>query len=89
MTKNGHVVKLHILDKEISSEFVDALDQDNIAHQQVAPGMHHVNAAERAIQVSKNHLLSGLALCHKDFPIREWDRLVPQAELTLNLLQNS
>ena len=64
-----NVVKLHSLDNEISEEFIEALE--NIAHQRVSPGMHGVNAAERAIRVVKNHLLSGLALCHKDFPIRE------------------
>ena len=37
----------------------------------------------------KNHLLSGLALCHDDFPIREWDRIKEQTELTINLLRYS
>ena len=36
----------------------------------------------------KNHLLSGLATCDDNYPIHEWDRLLPQCELTLNLLQN-
>ena len=51
--------------------------------------MHRANTTERAIRVCKNHLLSGLALCHEDFPIREWDRLIQQMELTVNLLRNS
>ena len=51
--------------------------------------MHRVNTAERAIRVGKNHILSGLSLCHKDFPIQEQDRLIPQAELTINLYRNS
>ena len=33
--------------------------------------------------------MAGLATCDPDFPIREWDRLVQHAELTLNLLRNS
>ena len=37
----------------------------------------------------KNHLLSGLATCDPHFPIAEWDCLLPQAELTINLLRNS
>ena len=89
LTKNGHQVQLHILDNEISEDFVEALDTATIKYQRVAPGMHRVNTAERAIRVCKNHILSGLALCHKDYPIREWDRLIPQAELTINLLRNS
>ena len=89
LTNNGHKVQLHILDNEISAEFMDALTKEQIEFQTVAPGMHRANAAERAIRVVKNHLLSGLALCHKDYPIREWDRLLTQGELTVNLLRNS
>lgn len=37
----------------------------------------------------KSHLLSGLATCHTDFAITEWDGLLSQAELSLNLLRNS
>ena len=33
--------------------------------------------------------MAGLATIHPEFPITEWDRLVPQAEMTLNMLQNS
>ena len=68
---------------------MDALDSEGLKFQRVAHGMHRVNTAERAIRVGKNHLLSGLALCHKNFPIREWDRLIPQGELTLSLLRNA
>ena len=30
-----------------------------------------------------------MATCDPEFPLQEWDRLLPQAELTLNLLRNS
>ena len=53
------------------------------------PNQHQRNAAERAICTFKNHLLSGLATCDPDFPLREWDQLLPQVELTLNLLRNA
>ena len=33
--------------------------------------------------------MADLATCDPDFPLREWDRLIPQAELTLNLMRNS
>ena len=55
----------------------------------VPPHQYRRNAAERAIRTFKNHFLAGLATCDPDFPIRQWDRLVEQAELTLNLLRNS
>jgi len=51
--------------------------------------IHRRNAAERAIQTFKNHFLAGLASCNPKFPLREWDRLIPQAVITLNLLRNA
>ena len=33
--------------------------------------------------------MSGLATYHPDFPINEWDRLIEQATLTLNLLRTA
>ena len=51
--------------------------------------MHRINAAEHAICTFKNHFLAGLATIDPKFPIREWDRLLPQAESTLNMLRNT
>ena len=48
--------------------------------------MHCRNAAERAIRTFKNHCMAGFTACNKDFPLVEWDFLLPQDELTLNLL---
>ena len=44
-------------------------------------------AAERAIRTFKAHFLSILAGVAPDFPRNLWDLLLPQAELTLNLLR--
>ena len=60
-----------------------------ITYQLVPPHNHRANPAERAIQTFKNHFIAGLCSCDPDFPIREWDRLLPQAEITLNLLQTA
>ena len=89
LTKNGHKTDSCILDNEMSPEVKSAMDKAEVNYQKVPPGIHRRNAAERAIQTFKNHLLAGLASCDPSFPIREWDRLLPQAELTLNLLRNS
>ena len=35
------------------------------------------NAAERAIRTFKNHFIAGLASIDNQYPIREWDRLLP------------
>ena len=53
------------------------------------PHMHRINTPERAIRTYKNHLLAGIATCDPDFPITEWDRLIPAANITINLLQSS
>ena len=51
--------------------------------------MHRRNIAERAIQTFKNHFITILAGTHSAFPNNEWDRLLPQAKLTLILLRTS
>jgi len=51
--------------------------------------MHRRNAAEKGIQTFMGHFISVLAGISDDFPIREWDELLPQTILTLNLLRQS
>jgi hypothetical protein len=51
--------------------------------------MHHKNRAEHAIRTFKAHFLSILAGVDPSLPPYLWDLLFPQAELTLNLFQQS
>jgi hypothetical protein len=53
------------------------------------PHDHRTNAAERAIRTAKNHLKAGWWSMDDKFPMNLWDKTVPQAELTLNLLRGS
>ena len=62
---------------------------EGIDYQLVPPGVHRRNAAERAIRTFKNHFIAGLCSTDKNFPLHLWDQLVPQAELTLNMLRGS
>ena len=55
----------------------------------VPPGCHQRNAAKVAIRNFKAHFLSILAGTATDFLPSLWDRLLPQAEVTVNLLQQS
>ena len=55
----------------------------------VSPGKHRRNATEVAIRNFKAHFLSVLAGTAQDFPSSLWDRLLPQAEITINLLRQS
>ena len=89
LTKNGHEVKYYIMDNECSQDLQRALKNNDLEYQLVPPNQHRRNAAERAIRTFKNHLLAGLATCDPQFPVHKWDRLLDQAELTINLLRNS
>ena len=81
--------KLHRLDNECSTALKQFLTDVDIDYQLVPPGMHRRNAAERAIRTFKNHFIAGLCSVDKNFPLHLWDKLLPQAELTLNLLRGS
>ena len=80
-------IKHYILDNEFSHELKKALLKRNIEFQLTPPNMHRRNAAERIIRTFKSHFLSTLATCDPDLPITEWDRLLKQSEMTLNLLR--
>jgi hypothetical protein len=62
---------------------------NDIAYQLVPPHCHRRNAAELAIRTFKEHFVAGLSSVDPSFPMRLWDRLLPQAEITLNLLWTS
>eukprot|EP00978_Attheya_sp_CCMP212_P038542 scaffold191999_cov45-Attheya_sp.AAC.1 len=51
--------------------------------------MHRQNNAEHAIQTFKNHFLAGLCTVDTSFPLQLWDRMLQQANLTLNMLRQS
>ena len=87
--KGGFKPNLFIFDNEFSGEFRAVVENKNITLQLVTPHMHRNNPAERAIQTWKDHFLTGLASTHPDFPMHEWDRLIQQANVSLNLLRAS
>ena len=63
--------------------------RDNGRLELVPPGCHRRNAAEVGIHNFKNHFLSILAGVADGFPPSLWDQLLPQTEITLNLLRHS
>ena len=87
--KSGHPPNIYIMDNEASGELKQAMTNESIDYQLVPPHCHRRNRCERAIQTVKRHFKTGLALCDPKFPIREWDRLLPQCIITLNLLRAS
>lgn len=86
--ENAPLPTLHILDNEAPKGLKLAI-KENCAYQLVPPDTHRRNLAERAIQTFKNHFISILAGVDPSFPIKCWDRLIPQAVLTLNLLRQA
>ncbi|MGL5934509.1 MAG: hypothetical protein ACRCZI_02680, partial [Cetobacterium sp.] len=89
LTLGGCKPQYHRLDNECSQQVKDFFDQDKIKYQLAPPGEHRSNAAERAIRTAKNHLKAGWWSMDKNFPMHLWDRTIPQAEITLNLLRGS
>ena len=76
-----------ILDNEASQALQREIRTRNYDFQLVPPHMHRRNTVERAIRTFKNHFVSGLCSSHEEFQMQLWCRLLPQATLTLNLLQ--
>jgi hypothetical protein len=90
LAAQGLSVDLQILDNKASLSYKDAITfKWNATFQLVPPDMHRCNRAERAIRIFKNHFLAILAGVDAAFPPYLWDLLLPQAELTLNLLHQS
>jgi hypothetical protein len=63
-------------------------DQD-INFQLVPPYCQRRNAVEHKIHLFKDHLIAGLCSTDKEFTMHMWDRLLPQAIITLNMLRTS
>jgi Reverse transcriptase (RNA-dependent DNA polymerase) len=89
LTKGGCRPHYHRLDNECPQQVKDYFTSRNVHYQLAPPNDHRSNAAERAIRTAKNHLAAGWASTDNNFPMYLWDKTLPQAELTLNLLRGS
>jgi hypothetical protein len=89
LTVKGFKPKLQTLDNEASTALKSFFTVNDIAYQLVPPHCHRRNAAKRAIRTFKEHFVTGLSSVDLSFPMNFWDRLLPQAEITLNLLRTS
>ena len=82
--------KKQFLDNEAPEELKTYIrEEKKLEVQLITPHNHRANIAERAIQTFKNHFCAILAGVDDSFPIHLWDRLLPQAERTLNMLRPS
>jgi hypothetical protein len=87
---HGLKPRIQRLDNEASLALRNYLTKQGISYQLAPPHIHRRKNAERAIQTFKNQFIAGLS-CSVDptFPLKLWDKLLPQATITLNLLRKS
>jgi hypothetical protein len=89
LTVKGFKPRLQTLDNKASAALKNFFAVNDIAYQLVPYHCHRRNAAESAIITFKEHFVAGLSSVDPSFPLHLWDRLLPQAEITLNLLRTS
>jgi hypothetical protein len=89
LTAAGLKPRLQRLDNEASKSLKQFICDNDIEYQLAPPHVHRANAAKRAIRTFKNHFIAGLCSTDKLFPLNLWDQLLPQAEISLNLLRTS
>jgi hypothetical protein len=89
LAKGGYQPKFHRMDNECPQQVKEYLTKQDVQYQLAPPDDHRSNASERAIRTAKNHLAAVWYSTDDNFPLYLWDKTVPQAELTLNLLRGS
>ena len=87
LTKCGIKPTFHVMDNEASGAVVSWLEQNKVDAQKVPPHNHRTNISERLIETAKHHFISGMAGTNANYPIREWDRCVPQSQRTINMMR--
>jgi hypothetical protein len=75
------------MDNESSAALIIYFTENEMTYQLVPPHCHRRSTAECVIINFKEHFVAGLASVDPDFPMHLWDRLLLQAEITLNLLR--
>jgi hypothetical protein len=85
LKKAGINPVLHRLDNETSADLIREIQAKGMDYQIASPGDHRLNHAERAIQTFKNHFIAVLYGADSGFPAKQWDRLIKQAVMTLNM----
>ena len=82
----GHTITAHRMDNETSHALNEALLAQGVQPEYVPPHNHRANRAERAIQSTKNHIVSTLAAAPQDMQLNLWSEALELAEITLNTL---
>ena len=89
LARAGFVPVLQRMDNEYSKKLLEVIESKNLDYEIAAAGDHRTNPAERAIQTLKDHMIACLNGTDRSFPPEQWDLLMPQIILTLNLVRES
>ncbi|KAL7502018.1 hypothetical protein ACHAXN_000132 [Cyclotella atomus] len=79
--------KMQHLDNEALQAYKDAIEECGMMYQLITSHVYRANVAEKAIQTFIYHYTAILAGVDDSFPMHLWDQLLPQAEMTLNMLR--
>ena len=77
------------MDNEVSEDLEQYFYESDIKFQLVLPHMHQRNSAEQSVRTFKNHLISALCPVDPLLPFYLWDHILPQVNMTLNMLRKS
>ena len=88
LTDSEHEPNINILDNEVSSILKQDLLKHKIKYQLVPTYLDICNAALHAIHTFKLHFIPCLCAYNPKYPAKECYCFLPQATLTLKLLQN-
>ncbi len=75
--------------KQESHTLQEHIMVEGINYQLALSNLHCCNTTKGPYALFKNHFIASLCSTDKNFPVHLWDWLLPQAELSLNLLQGS
>ncbi len=89
LTSTGFKPKLNIMGNQATKHIKQFLLENDCKLQLMESHNHRVNTAERAIQTFKDAFIAALATTDVDFPLQLWDKLTPQVQTCLNLMQGS
>ena len=89
LTQRGFKPNYWMLDNECGHLLKEMFEKLSINFQLVPAGTHRRNCAERAIQTFKKHFIAGLLGVDHNFPMHLWNLLLPQCDMTLNMLRAS
>ena len=84
----GFKHQLHKMDNETSKDVEEFIASQQTIQQYTPPDMHRTNTAERSLQNYKSFIKSTIALLPPMFPIALWCKLLPQIDLSINIVRN-